>query len=121
MSNDANDRFIKVYGLLLEERDILGNFVVITRDYVRGLHLMAEAMAHKMPAGSEDHADAIALRRQTGDLLTWLQHRGDELHNLMSRPVWDDAGGAGTVEAEQLPNDGVENEASPLLPGETIH
>lgn len=129
MSNDgmtdrehkAIDRFIKVWGMLLEERDSMGSFMTIARDYVRGLHLMADAMAHKMPAGSENEADAIALRRQIADLLAWLQHRDDDLHNLMSRPVFDDAASAGTEEVEQPQNDGVENVEVQVLSGETIH
>lgn len=85
---------IQLQEMLIEERGALIPFFTSLERYARGLDMMARTAYLDAPAGSQDEANAAAIKTQTGELLHWINKRADEMRVLMKRgmpTVEDDA------------------------------
>lgn len=85
---------LQLQEMLIEERGALIPFLTSLERYARGLDMMARAAYMDAPAGSQDEANAAAIKTQTGEVLRWINKRADEMRVLMNRrmpTVEDDA------------------------------
>jgi len=88
------DQIATLEAMLIEEREALLPFLVLLEKYARGVDMMARTAYMEAPAGSNEEANAGAIKQHTCELLFWINRRAGEMRALMIRAlptVEDDA------------------------------
>lgn len=88
------DQIATLEAMLIEEREALLPFLVALEKYARGLDMMARTAYFEAHTGSNEEANAEAIKQHTVELSLWVNGRAKVMRTLMSRAlptVEDDA------------------------------
>lgn len=109
-----NERIEVLESMLLEEREKASRFIFMMETYARGLDMMARVAYAETQSGSMDEKNAMAVKLQSADTLSWIGSRAEELRGMMGRAM-----PSGQEEAPSPPGD-EDDLADPSIPDENI-